>query len=370
MNSINVDKHIPPLWSDEELLLFREYYPRHTKDEILVVLPNRSWSAILNRARVLGIKRMEWHRDPDKILWGKDSPAWKGSKTVVTCATCGRTVSKYVYSNPKLGKRYCSKQCQNKGRIGFKHTNETKKLMSNLKTKLKASKEEVAELYWNRGLTCFEIGVELGVTAATVARVMRDFKIPKRSKREWNKLKGLTQKQKEAHANFVAAGHSWVRNNRDQISKRVKKLWQDPTYRKEQGEYHGERLKQLYKDPEFLKNRMKKLAKKPTRPEQRIITVIEKYELPLEYVGDGAVIIGNLNPDFIFTNGVKGLVEVFGRYWHETYKRVDWKRSEFGRKAVFSQLGYSTLILWDDEIYNMDDNQLYNKINDFLGRLT
>ena len=56
-------------------------------------------------------------------------------------------------------------------------------------------------------------------------------------------------------------------------------------------------------------------------------------------------------PDFINVNGEKKVIEVFGDYWHsDKVIQGHWKRSEFGRKAVYSQLGYDCVVLWEDMI--------------------
>ncbi len=49
-----------------------------------------------------------------------------------------------------------------------------------------------------------------------------------------------------------------------------------------------------------------------------MISVIEKFDLPYKYVGDGELEISGLFPDFVHERGEKKIIEVFGRYWHET----------------------------------------------------
>lgn len=138
---------------------------------------------------------------------------------------------------------------------------------------------------------------------------------------------------------------------------------------KEWNEQHSDEKREWFKkankDPDFIKKRLKALCKKPTKPEKKLIKVINKYSLPFKYVGDGSVIINNLNPDFINCNGGKEIIEVFSRYWHEKYTNIDWKRTEFGRKAIFNQLGYKTLIIWDDEMDN--EERIVHDIKKFLG---
>lgn len=122
----------------------------------------------------------------------------------------------------------------------------------------------------------------------------------------------------------------------------------------------------LNKKKSFQKKRLKSLLKKPTCPEQRIINIIEKYNLPFKYVGDGSFILHNLNPDFIRDDNKKQIIEIFGIAFHTSdIREIKWNRTEFGRKAIFSQLGYDTLILWDTQIKNMADEEIAKKIKSF-----
>jgi len=89
---------------------------------------------------------------------------------------------------------------------------------------------------------------------------------------------------------------------------------------------------------------------------------------PYKYTGDGALWIGGLNPDFAHCGDKKKLIELFGDYWHEgdVLKTRGWKSTEFGRKAVFSQLGYDTLIIWESEL--KDKKKVIEKIKEFSNR--
>jgi very-short-patch-repair endonuclease len=124
-------------------------------------------------------------------------------------------------------------------------------------------------------------------------------------------------------------------------------------------------FRRLKNDPEFIKKRFKGMRERPTRPEQFVIELIEEHNLPFKYIGDGELIISRLNPDFIATNGKNKIIEVFGRFWHQTYKNVEYKRSEIGRKEVLNKLGYDLLILWDDELLRENSNKILNKIKEF-----
>ena len=84
-----------------------------------------------------------------------------------------------------------------------------------------------------------------------------------------------------------------------------------------------------------------------------------------KYTGDGTLWIGGLNPDFSHCGDKKKLIELFGGYWHEgeVVKTRGWKATEFGRKAVFSQLGYDTLIIGDKELKNKE--KVIKKLKEF-----
>ena len=67
------------------------------------------------------------------------------------------------------------------------------------------------------------------------------------------------------------------------------------------------------------------------------------------------VMLGGLIPDFVNVNGHKAVIELFGDYWHNKKKKIPWKSTEFGRQAVFSQLGYKSLIVWEHELNSPQD---------------
>lgn len=124
-------------------------------------------------------------------------------------------------------------------------------------------------------------------------------------------------------------------------------------------------LKKLRKDPEFNKKMFKAHRKRPTKPEQQIETILNSnWPKKWKYVGDGEVILGGLNPDFINVDGKKLIIEVFGDYYHSPeILGDDWKRGELGRIMTFSQFGYKTLIVWENEL--KDKDQVISKIEQF-----
>ena len=122
---------------------------------------------------------------------------------------------------------------------------------------------------------------------------------------------------------------------------------------------------------EHTKNRMKSLFTSPTNPEIDLSLFLDNL-LPEEYAysGDGEIIIAGLCPDFINIGGKKKIIEVFGEPFHDPSNtfmdKIDWKRQEWGRQAIFGQLGYDTLIVWSKELRNKE--LLKEKILDFHGK--
>lgn len=128
-------------------------------------------------------------------------------------------------------------------------------------------------------------------------------------------------------------------------------------------------LKEKHKDPEYQRKRLKALMKKPTKPETILIDLFKEHNLPYKYVGDGEVIIGRKNPDFINCNGQKKIIEMFGDIYHDpqkTFKKnINWNQTEFGTKAIYSQYGFKTLIIWESELKDMDN--ILKSIKNFEG---
>jgi len=152
--------------------------------------------------------------------------------------------------------------------------------------------------------------------------------------------------------------------HKHKIAEASRNLWQDPEYRRRV----TEKVKQRWQNPDYrdkvVKAVLKSLMRKPTKPEQKLIDLIKKRNLPFKYVGDGSVIFYGMNPDFIECNGEKKIIEVFGDYWHS--ERADnWKDTEWGKKAVYSQLGYDCLVIWEHEIKNTAEDEIVERIKTF-----
>lgn len=133
-------------------------------------------------------------------------------------------------------------------------------------------------------------------------------------------------------------------------------------------------FKRLNNDPEFQQKRLKAALKKPNRQEQRLDRLLNKWFLgEWKFVGNGDVILGKLNPDFINCDGKKQIIELFGCWWHgcpehRLGRKVSWQDSEIGRKVIYSRYGFKTLIIWEHELE--DEQAVVEKITRFNRALT
>lgn len=118
----------------------------------------------------------------------------------------------------------------------------------------------------------------------------------------------------------------------------------------------------LNKNLDFIEKRFKAMNIKPNKPEKLLNKLLqENFPNQFKYTGDGKVIIGRFNPDFI-CNQSKKIIEMYGDYFHNLPPS---KERDERRLIAYTTRGYSTLILWEHELKN--PNQVLNKINEFIG---
>lgn len=107
---------------------------------------------------------------------------------------------------------------------------------------------------------------------------------------------------------------------------------------------------------------------RPTKPEKRIITSFSNWK----YTGDGKFWLkfkdGTYkNPDFILqslqsidNNYYKIAIEVFGDYWHRNDNPNDIIEK-------YNEIGWRCIIIWEKEINELDDYDLFDKIDRFIN---
>ena len=114
-------------------------------------------------------------------------------------------------------------------------------------------------------------------------------------------------------------------------------------------------------DPDFASKVIRGLHTRPNKIEVQLDTLLNtSFPKQWKYVGGGEVIIGGKCPDFLNTDGRKEVIELFGNYWHNLPKNQE---RDNERLEAYKKYGYSTLIVWDKELKNIDN--VLNKIKEF-----
>lgn len=104
-----------------------------------------------------------------------------------------------------------------------------------------------------------------------------------------------------------------------------------------------------------IKRIMERMQIRPNKPETFVNNLLNfLYPNEWKYVGNGEIIINGFNPDFININGQKKIIELYGDYWHGMRVKSLNKTDEENRKIDrYAKYGYSTLIIWENELKNM-----------------
>lgn len=151
--------------------------------------------------------------------------------------------------------------------------------------------------------------------------------------------------------------------SRDRKSQEMKLLYEDPEYREMQSQAHKLPSKLMWKNPNYRNRVVSAIIKgnqtKPTKPELRLMEIIEDCDLPFIYNGNqGSLIVDGFCPDFISWGGYRCLIEVYGDYWHQNDTR--------NIEEIYRKHGYKTLILWEHEILREPEDYIMFLILDLL----
>lgn len=205
----------------------------------------------------------------------------------------------------------------NKGSFkeGHEVPNEWREKVAKASTTFPIGKNKLEELYLDKKLSPTQIGEAIGVHGTSVLRWVKRFDIPNRNRVEARKLMVITWGDKISKGKM---GHSVSKETREKL--RIARMIQE-------------------------------IPSSFTKPELKLIDILRKHKIPLEYTGNGSFWISGLNPDFVDKER-KIIVEVFGRYWHTPKEGVDvpFYRTYNGRKFIFMSKGWTTIIFWEDEI--------------------
>jgi len=111
---------------------------------------------------------------------------------------------------------------------------------------------------------------------------------------------------------------------------------------------------ELWKNPEHARKTLHRRT--PSGVESIFIRLLEDNDFKYRYIGNGEIVFGGKNPDFININGQKKLIEIWGNHWHQgqnPQERIDY----------FKKFGFDTLVIWASELRYPE--QVIDKIQKF-----
>lgn len=226
----------------------------------------------------------------------------------------------------------------------------------------------------NKGKSCKEIAENTGLSENGIRQRLIKFGI-KRDPNKWTKIRRKNH-QKLMKRLYDEGKINPTKNLGDYAKKGVHKGENSPNFgsvttRKtkriqsavkkgkpsyERTENHKKLMSEMIiekmKDPEMrdriLKKAFEGLKKRPTSFEQKIISLCTKYRLPFIYTGDGRIMIGRKNPDFIDEKD-KLIIEVFLNYFKiRDFGSVENYIKERGK--YFKERGYETIFIREEEV--------------------
>lgn len=113
---------------------------------------------------------------------------------------------------------------------------------------------------------------------------------------------------------------------------------------------------ELWQDSDYIEKQMKARCVSQNKREKELELLLEMlFPGEFKFVGDGEFILAGKCPDFVNVNGQKKIIELFGTYWHSE-KVTGMKEEDHIKERVdlFSKYGYNTLIVWEDELKDVD----------------
>ncbi len=280
---------------------------------------------------------------------------------MVQCAYCGKdkVICKAKLKNQK--NHFCSRDCQHK-HFGENNIPWNKGLTSETSDKLKKMTKKATEsrkksTKWHEGI--IRARKKLGKINNPVwyKNICKANKLIGIKNRKFHISKEkLKELYCEKSLSCVKIGKMYNVGH-DPISDRLKK--------------YGIKIQPC--KPEYIRNVFKGMSARPTKPEQRLIELIKKNNLPYVYNGsNGGLIIARKVPDFYSPVYKNLLIEVQGEPYHDPKKSwfdVPYNKTNAGMKAYYKRRNYHCLTIWSREFHKKGwEEKILNKISKFQAK--
>ncbi len=108
----------------------------------------------------------------------------------------------------------------------------------------------------------------------------------------------------------------------------------------------------------FMRDRKNK-GLHPNSLEKKAIEILEQLGYKYKFVGDGKLIIGGRNPDFVHQWFKHRLIEVYSTYWHRD------PVADALRIKELEDRGYRVLVIWDKDMNRGNEKQLAAKLRNY-----
>ena len=154
-----------------------------------------------------------------------------------------------------------------------------------------------------------------------------------------NEYKKRMSENRMGHPSYTK-GMKWTDEHKKKISLGCKGKKHTEESNKRKSEY-------AKTHPEYLKRVLGRREKSSL--EIKMEGLLEKFNLPYKFVGNGEVIIGGKNPDFVNCNGDKIAVDVYYRRHKEQFRGglKQWKES---RQEIFQTYGWKLIFFDETEV--------------------
>ena len=242
-------------------------------------------------------------------------------------------------------------------------------------------KEWLIEKYYGENLTAKEVGEIVGCCDGNVLRALRNFRIPRKPSKLYkpeNSPMKLLDVRKQSRTHHQLWDKEWMEQK--YINEQLSAADIAAIVGCHRSSIHWalhsigipvRSVAEAKSTPSAIRKNLK-----PNKLENYVNDILQSTS-PNEwrYNGDYScgVSLAGLIPDFVNVNGQKAVIEVFGDVFHdekEIYRMygesLSWKRTEFGRKAIFAQLGYKTIILWESKIKEEGESYILEQIREVI----